>query len=127
MISCSTRKQRTMARSSTEAEYRAVTNTLAELVWLPSNMKEIGIPYFILTHLWCDNVGETYLSSNPIFHSQMKHVKIDFHFVRELMKQKILNVMIISRKDQISQTTLIRLIYVSMQQAFLCLKESISA
>ena len=33
--------------------------------------------------IYCDNVGATYLCSNPVFHSRMKHIAIDFHFVRE--------------------------------------------
>jgi hypothetical protein len=33
--------------------------------------------------LWCDNIGATYLTANLIFHRHMKHVEVDYHFVRE--------------------------------------------
>ncbi|GJX60557.1 gag/pol polyprotein [Tanacetum coccineum] len=52
--------------------------------------------------LWCDNLGATYLSSNPIFHARTKHVEIDYHFVREKVAQGDLRVQHISTHDQIA-------------------------
>lgn len=46
-------------------------------------------------------VGATYLTANPIFHACMKHVEIDFHFVREMERHGLLDVRIISSEDQI--------------------------
>lgn len=52
--------------------------------------------------LWCDNIGATYLSANPIFHARTKHIEVDFHFVRERVAQKLLDIRIIYSKDQIA-------------------------
>ena len=52
--------------------------------------------------LWCDNLGATYLSANPIFHARTKHVEVDFHFVREKVAQGRLCVQFISTYDQIA-------------------------
>ncbi|GKB84552.1 putative RNA-directed DNA polymerase [Tanacetum coccineum] len=46
-------------------------------------LNELGIRSSSTPILWCDNLGATYLSANPIFHAHTKQVEIDYHFVRE--------------------------------------------
>lgn len=52
--------------------------------------------------MYCDNLGETYVSANSIFHSKMKHLGLDYHFVRENVQCGNLRVSYISTRDQLA-------------------------
>jgi hypothetical protein len=91
-----------VSRSSTEAEYKAIANVTAELIWVQSLLKELGVFQSRPPILWCDNLGATYLTSNPVFHARTKHIEVDFHFVREQVGRKAMQVRFISSKDQIA-------------------------
>ena len=80
-ISWSSRKQATVSRSSTKAEYKSLANATAEVTWVETILKELGVKVKETPCLWCDNMGATYLSANPVFHARTKHIEIDFHFV----------------------------------------------
>jgi histone deacetylase 1/2 len=102
LISWSARKQATVSRSSTEAEYKAMANATAEVIWVESLLTELGVKFRRPSRLWCDNLGATYLSANPVFHARAKHIEIDFHFVRERVAKKLLEVRFIASNDQVA-------------------------
>lgn len=101
-ISWSSKKQRTIARSSTEAEYRSVAATTAELNWICLLLHDLGISLSTSPVVYCDNVGATQLCSNPLFHSRMKHVAIDFHFIRDQVQRGSLRVAHVASADQLA-------------------------
>ncbi|PHT93176.1 hypothetical protein T459_01058 [Capsicum annuum] len=102
LVSWSSKKQCTIARSSTESEYKALVDAPAELTWIQSLLFELSVSLPQAPILWCDNIGAAYLFVNSIIHARTKHVKIDFHFVRDKVARKDLLVQFLSSKDQLT-------------------------
>ncbi|GJT93199.1 retrovirus-related pol polyprotein from transposon TNT 1-94 [Tanacetum coccineum] len=98
IISWRSARQKSVSRSSTEAEYKALANASAEMMWVQNLLHELGISLHETPTLFCDNTGATYLCANPVYHSCMKHVA---HFVRERVSEGSLRVLHISSKDQL--------------------------
>ena len=101
-ISWCSKKQRTVPRSFTEAEYRAVASITTEVNWVQSLLRELHVTLPSPPTRYCDNVGATYVCANLVFHSQMKHIAIDYHFVRDQVFKGLLRVFNISTKDQLA-------------------------
>ena len=81
LISWKSGKQGTIARSSTEVEYKALTDGTTEVIYLQYLFTDLQISSIYAHTIWSDNLGATYLSVNPIFHSRTKHVEVDYHFI----------------------------------------------
>ncbi|CAJ2661706.1 unnamed protein product [Trifolium pratense] len=101
LISWASKKQQLVARSSTEAEYRSMANTTAELLWIQSILQELQVSYHTPT-LLCDNLSAVSLAHNPVLHSRTKHIELDIHFVRERVLSKQLNVLHVPAADQLA-------------------------
>jgi len=103
-VSWSSKKQQAVARSSTEAEYKSVANALAELIWVRNLLNELKITIPNTSTIFCDNVGVTYLCHNPVFHSRMKHIAVDFHYVRNQVQAHQVLVKHTHACDQLADT-----------------------
>jgi len=102
LISWKSGKQRTVARSSIEAEYKALADGTAEVIWLQYLLTDLQVPSVSAPTIWCDNLGATYLSANPIFHAHTKHVEVDFHFVRDCVTKKEIQIRFVPSWDQLA-------------------------
>lgn len=71
-------------------------------MWVQKVLDELGVKHPLAACLWCDNLGAKYLSANPIFHARTKHIELDFHFVREQVSRKLLDIRFISTSDQLA-------------------------
>ena len=101
VIAWCSKKQKTVAQSSTKAEYRALTSCAAEVLWINNLLIELHTRCLFPPQIFCDNIGATYLSVNPMFHSRMKHISIDYHFGRDHVARGSFKVSHISSKDQL--------------------------
>lgn len=82
-IAWNLRKQQIIAYSLSELAFHAIANVAVELRWLHKLLIELGIHLFCPLHVWCDNLGAVFLSSNVAFRVPTRHVKVDYHFIRE--------------------------------------------
>ncbi|OMO82468.1 Integrase, catalytic core [Corchorus capsularis] len=101
-ISWSSKKQKTVARSSTEAEFRSIAATVSELTWIQSIMSELQVRTPKVPLVLCDNASATYTCANPVFHTRMKHLALDYFFVQEKVQQGLLQVKFIPSKVQLA-------------------------
>lgn len=101
-VAWSSKKQTGVARSSTEAEYRSLANTAAEVSWITALLMELGIKVSTTPTIYFDNIGANYLAANPVFHSRMKHIALDYYFVRGYIQSGQLRVSHINSADQLA-------------------------
>ncbi|CAN6469819.1 unnamed protein product [Victoria cruziana] len=83
----SSKKQRAIARSSAEAEYRAMAAGVADVTWVRHLLEELSESIFS-SIFFCDNQSAINIARNPILHCRTKHIEIDQHFVRQKVEDK---------------------------------------
>ena len=81
-VSWQSRRQPTVATSTTEAEYMAAASVTKEVLWLKTLLKDLGVPSKSV-HIWSDNQASLALIKNPILSQRSKHIDVSYHFVRE--------------------------------------------
>ncbi|XP_028551686.1 uncharacterized protein LOC110103694 [Dendrobium catenatum] len=102
LISWTVKKQHTVARSSTESEYRSLAALTADIIWLKRILTDFGIPSDQPTDLFCDNTSAIALANNPVFHARTKHIEIDQRFVRDHITNHNIRLLPISTVDQVA-------------------------
>lgn len=102
LISWSSKKQKVVSRSSTEAEYRSLAQVASEVSWLSSLILELGIKAQTTPVIWVDNLSTIGLASNPVLHARAKHIELDMHFVRDLVANHAVDLRHVPSLDQIA-------------------------
>lgn len=102
IISWSAKRHETVSKSSTEAEYRTMSSAASEVAWLQNLLQIMGLEQKITPLLLCDNLSAVCLSANPMFHKRTKHFEVDYHYVRERVAMKKLEVRHIPASLQIA-------------------------
>lgn len=98
-VSWSSKRQKTVALSSCEAEYMALTEATKEAVWMHGLLKELGLKGFETVTIRMDNQGAIALAKNPEFHARTKHIDICHHFIREVESRGLIHLDYIPTSD----------------------------
>ncbi|XP_020687146.1 uncharacterized protein LOC110102960 [Dendrobium catenatum] len=101
LISWTVKKQTTVARSSTESEYRSLAALITDTIWLRRILSDFDIAQDQPTDVFCDNTSAIALANNPVFHACTKQ-EIDHRFVRDHIQQRSIRLLPISTIDQVA-------------------------
>jgi hypothetical protein len=82
-VSWASRRQRTVAQSTVEAEYMATAEAVKEAIWWRRFLGELGQPTDSPTTVYSDNAGSISLAHNPEHHARTKHIDVKYHLTRE--------------------------------------------
>lgn len=102
LVTWKSKKQTVVARSSAEAEYRAMASTACELIWLKALLSDMGIQSSKPITLHCDNQAAMHIAANPVFHERTKHIEVDCHFVRHQVQSKVIQTVYVRSCDQLA-------------------------
>ncbi len=96
------KKQPIVTLSSCEAEYVAATSCVCHAVWLRNLLKELSMTQEEPTKICVDNKSAIALAKNPVFHDRSKHIDIRYHYIRECITRKDVQVEYVKSQDQIA-------------------------
>ncbi|KAL0461229.1 UNVERIFIED_CONTAM: Retrovirus-related Pol polyprotein from transposon RE2 [Sesamum latifolium] len=102
LISWKIKKQNTVSRSTTEAEYRTMGSTACELSWISSLLQDLHISVHNPIPFLCDNRAALHIVSNPVFYERTKHLEIDCHLVRDHYMSGLLTPSSVPSKEQLA-------------------------
>ncbi|KAG7557416.1 Zinc finger CCHC-type superfamily [Arabidopsis suecica] len=102
LISWKSKKQQITAKSSAEAEYRSLSFSTDELVWLTHFLQELRIPLVKPSLVFCDSTAAIHIANNQVFHERTKHMERDCHSVRERLVAGLFKLLHISTNLQLA-------------------------
>jgi hypothetical protein len=101
LVSWSSRKQSSVAQSTTEAKYIAAASYCSQLLWISNTMSDISEEY---THvpLQCDSISAISVAKNPVLHSKTKHIEVRYHFLRDNVEKGKIALIRVPTHDQLA-------------------------
>jgi phosphoribosyl-AMP cyclohydrolase len=91
-ISWMSKRQAVVALSTTKTEYMATTHAIKEAIWLQRLCSGIGLVQKVV-RIDCDSQSAIFLAKNPTHHSKIKHIDIQYHFVRDMVEENKVSLM----------------------------------
>ena len=97
-VSWRSRLQNCTSMSTTEAEYIAASEACKEAIWLARLVGDLGISVEVPT-LHCDSQSAIMLAKNPVFHAKTKHIAVKYHFIRDVLEDKLMELVKVHTDD----------------------------
>ncbi|GJS94918.1 retrovirus-related pol polyprotein from transposon TNT 1-94 [Tanacetum coccineum] len=101
LVSWSSKKQKSTAISTTEAEYIALSGCCAQILWMRSQLRDYGFAFNKIP-MYCDNQSAIALCCNSVQHSRSKHIDIRHHFIKEQVERKVVELYFVETKYQLA-------------------------
>ncbi|GJX90472.1 hypothetical protein Tco_0343798 [Tanacetum coccineum] len=101
LVSWSSKKQKSTAISSTEAEYIALSGCCSQILWMRSQLTDYGFKFNKIP-LYCDNKSAIALCCNNVQHSRAKHIDIRYHFIKEQVENGIVELYFVRTEYQLA-------------------------
>jgi len=101
-ISWRAKKQTTVALSTIEFEYHALSPVIKEAIWLQNLLKDLYMAKYTPKVINCDNQGAIALAKNPTHHARTKHIEIELHFIRDHVKHGTIELKYYLTEDMIA-------------------------
>ncbi|KAM0060731.1 putative cytochrome P450, reverse transcriptase, RNA-dependent DNA polymerase [Helianthus debilis subsp. tardiflorus] len=102
LVTWRSKKQKVVALSSAEAEFRGIARGLAEILWIRKLLTEIGYPPPQSSKILCDNKAAIQISENPVQHDRTKHIEVDRHFIKEKLEAGIIDLPFVRSENQLA-------------------------
>ncbi|GJW76461.1 putative ribonuclease H-like domain-containing protein [Tanacetum coccineum] len=101
LVSWSSKRQKSAAISSTEAEYIAMSGCCAQILWMRSQLTDYGLGFNKIP-MYCDNKSAIALCCNNVQHSRSKHIDIRFHFIKEHVENGVIELYFVNTEYQLA-------------------------
>ena len=102
LVTWKSKKQKVVALSSVQAEFRGIAKGVTEILWIRKVLSELNCHQTQASPLYCDNKAAISISENPVQHDRTKHIEIDRHFIKEKLENKIISLPFVRSKDQLA-------------------------
>ncbi|KAJ4781946.1 polyprotein [Rhynchospora pubera] len=96
------KKQPIVTLSTCEAEYVAAATCVCHAIWLRQLLKEMNFAQEDATQIYLDSKSAIELAKNPVHHERSKHIDVRYHFIREQVKMKNIELIHVKSEDQVA-------------------------
>jgi hypothetical protein len=101
-VTWSSKRQATVALSTVEAEYVAMSRCAQQMVWMQSWLREVEVEFSVPSLMKGDSRGAIALTRNTKDHGKVKHIDIRHHYIRELLQSGVITIEQVPSSDNLA-------------------------